>query len=235
MDLVLNTMSHLTTIGSVVAFVALVVQVFWTSLSKDPLLGPILNTTLVALESTKDVWKPILAGALVLVKPIVRALVLLIREGFRFALQAIRMLRAAGVDVSAALRQFAVTLSDFGSSVVIVARAVGKGLFYAFKGLSIVLSSVESVVTTVHRILFTSHKVTWEDLTMIAFPLGVVLGLLLITIWRSRPTRVKDSFSESTVPRRSSRLARKRAMLLSADLQTSVPSCAEPTPMPPNL
>lgn len=234
MDLVVNSMSSLMTYGSIVAVLAMVVQVFWSSLSKDPLLGPLLNTTLVALESTKGVWVPILNGALVLVKPIVRALLVVLREGIRYAVEAIRRLRAAGLDVSVALRQLALTLSEFGSSLLIVGRTLGKGLFYAFKGLSIVLSSVESVATTGYRILFSSHKVTWEDLTTIAFPLGVMVGLILVAIWRSRTRRPQKTVIPQ-LPRRSSRLERKRAMLLSADLASMLPPCTKPTLTAPNL
>ena len=230
MDLVLNSVSSLVTYGSIVALVAMVVQTFWSSLSKDPFLGPILNTTLVALESTKGVWMPILGGALALAKPFFKGLVLMIQSGIRLALQMVRMLRNAGMDVSVALRQFATTLSEFGSSVLVVGRTLGKGLFYAFKGLSLVLSSVESAVVTTHRVLFSSHQATWEDLVTIAIPLGVVLGLILITIWRSAPKRTP---TKEASPRRSSRLARKRAMLLSADLSLS--PCAKPTLTAPNL
>jgi len=244
MDLVVHTLSSVMTYGSIVALVAMVVQIFWDTLSKDPLLGPILNTTLVALESTKGVWMPIVSGALgvlipvsqfllVTLKPFVKGLVHGIREGLRLSLQTIYMLRRAGLDVSAALRQLAVTLSEFGSSVLIVGRTLSKALFYSLKGLSVVLSSVESALTATHRVLFSSHEVTWEDLVNIAIPLGIVMSLILIAMWRSAPRRQAER--KAFVPRRSSRLERKRAMLMSADLQSVLPSCAEPTLPSPNL
>lgn len=244
----------------------------WSIGMKIPLVQSIVNTTLVVLETTEGVWrpvlnstalilKPIVSTALVLLKPIgpfalvlgdsiVRGLVvigyvttLVLRELYGYVRDAIRILQKNGVSVQLALTNAFTNLKDLTLSLGTVVRAAGYFATRLVHAASFVVESFERVGSFTYNIIFEAHKLTWSDVTDVALPFFVVtciLGYLMVRAGLLRfpraapvPTDTKTMF-DINPPRRSSRLARKRAMLLSDDLGSALP-CDKTTPRAPNL
>lgn len=245
MDLV-ETTSYLLALSPLFAIVAVAFTMLWTSLMKEPLVQMAVNATLVVLETTEIVWKPVLSGilgvtlpigmlAVALLKPLVKGLLRIVSVLGPHILSLARTLRSVGIDLGFALKQMVTTLIEFASSLAIVMKAIGKGIYYAMTGLSTVITSVDRSLTVAKQLVFSPSSVTWDDLTTALLPFGVTLLIVLITIWRTRPARPSGKTSGPKAPRRSDRIARKRAMLLSGDLTPLLSPCQKAPAASPNL
>ena len=227
-------------------------QHLWSSWNSNPIVQSIVNTTLVVLETTEVVWKPVVNTSLVLVKPIVsfalqvlkplgplaviladnlvKALVIL---GFmitnaviivsRTIHSFVSFLQSAGLNVTSALQTFAHGTKEFASAISKIVYWAGYFLYEVVYSVSYLIDSCEQVGLFLYRIFFESHKVTWNDVYNISIPFFVVAALVSIVVWRATkgfrkpyaPEKKNDE--ECYMPRRSSRIARKRAMLLCSD------------------
>jgi hypothetical protein len=245
MDLVEVT-SYALVLSPLIALLGLGLKMVLTSLSKDPLVQAFLNTTLVALESTEIVWKPVVNGILVPaslyvlsgLKPIAKSLLRISVMAFQQTLSLLRTLRAAGLDLGVALRQMSASLIEFTSALGSIVKVIGKGVYYLVTGLGSALAAVEKSLTVVQQALFNPEAVSWEDLTSVLIPLGVMLTLLILTFWSTRPVRpARPGKGVKTLssPRRSNRIARRKAMLLSGESSPLFSPCKEASATPSNL
>lgn len=240
----------------------------WSIGMKIPLVQSIVNTTLVVLETTEGVWRPVLnisalvvmpivSTALVLLKPIgplalvlgdsiVRGLIvigyvttLVLREVYGYVRESIRMLQKNGVSLQLAVTNAFTNLKDLTLSLGTIVRAAGYFVTRIVHAASFVVESFERVGSFTYNIIFEAHKVTWSDVTDVATPFLVVSCILMYLMLRAglfrfsraapAPADTKTMF-DINPPRRSSRLARKRAMLLSDDLGSSLSlSCNKAT------
>jgi hypothetical protein len=234
----------------------------WTLAMTSPIVQSLMNTTLVALKATEDVWRPVLNSTAVLLKPIASmtlqllnpvgssALVILdqvakglvilgyvttvvlldIARGLR---KVFSWLQGTGISIQAAVGNAAMALKDLATSMVTLTKAAGYIASRVLYGATYVVDSFDRVGTFLHTVLFESHKLTWDDLYTVSIPFLVVsciVAYCLMRTYRSfacfRPTvSDKKSMFDIVAPRRSSRLARKRAMLSSDDLGFDFASC----------
>lgn len=203
--------------------------------STEMVWQPVVSTALIVL-------KPIIAFALAILKPfgplaliladnVVRALVLF---GFMTAhlvvtvssaiSSFIHFVESAGVNVTMGLTAVATGLKDFSYSLYTIVKGLSYVLLQFTSTLSLIIGSFEHMGSFLHRTLFQGHRVTWEELSELAVPFTVVSVILGIVAWRvmrrdAKPEAPhKKTDMEECVPRRSSRIARKRAMLLCSDV-----------------
>lgn len=196
----------------VVGVIALVNSLF-KKLTEDPIVGPIVNTTLVVLESTKAVWKPMLSGALAIIKPIVRALVLLVKSARDLILSVKASVLSALVWVKTNGGEASYYASEFVKAMYRIVKTLGKGLYYLSKGLGICIASFEQTREFL-GILFTNPSaITWNFFQENAFSLALtssLVGLLVWTLLERRKARQEEKAWKSSISRR-------RAFLYSED------------------
>jgi hypothetical protein len=156
-----------------------------------------------------------------------KALVLTTVNLFRFA--------NAVVNVTSS---FVVATKDFAVSLGTVTKALASVFVNLVHGFSYVVRSFEDVNAFLYKALFESHTVSWEDIYNISIPFVVVFSILAFLTYRanrSLTSETKKMDEEPFVPRRSSRIAKKRAMLLSADLGSLAPASKKTSFSTPNL
>lgn len=199
---------------------------------------PVVSTSLIIL-------KPLSAFALAVLKPfgplalavadnVVRAMVLFgivitraILTVGRSIQQFMNFTKTMGVDFAQSVQAVTLALKDFAVSFATIANWIGFLFFQTMKGVTFVLNSFDQSGTFFYRLMFEAHKLTWTDVYNISIPLMVVTSVLGLFVWRfsnafsSKPVALSKKFDdECTIPRRSSRLARKRAILICKDLDT---------------
>ncbi len=225
--------------------------------SASPLAQSILNTTLVVLETTEVVWRPIVNASLIVLKPfgplalvladsIVKAMVIfgyitamVIVEFIQMFRQCIRILQSAGMSVSTAVQNAYEVTKDFAFSLATLAKAFTYLTIRLVNTASYIVTSFEKVGDFLYTLVFEAHKVTWDDVYSISLPFLVVASIVGYVAWRSssscrRANVCEKKCEDIAVPRRSSRLARKRAMLLSSDVSPILASC-KATPRTPTM
>ena len=193
--------------------------------------NPYVNTSLVFLEKTNDVFLPLTntiltptIKAVVLLYNTLKPIILAILNVTRATLQKIRDM---GVSLSLVAQNVASTVLDFGKSLATVTKAVVQGTAYILKGFSIVIASFENLFTLGYRILFHTRELTWDDATSALIPLVVVGSTLGFFYWMKKPsatasaaTATAAAAETNSVLRRSPRIARKRSMFLCQDLSS---------------
>jgi hypothetical protein len=202
---------------------------------------PIVNTSLVIL-------KPILYFALMVLKPfgtlglvvLDKAFKGLVTVGFVTVHIVIGLVegvqsfmnytKSMGLDFANAVKSGAFVLKDFTLSLAKIIQWIGYALYQLIFGVRYLIDSCEQVGIFLHRLLFEAHKITWNDVYNISIPFLVVGSILGFFVWRiskkftSKPVDLSKKYDdEYGIPRRSSRLARKRALLTCQDL-SSFPS-----------
>jgi hypothetical protein len=227
-------------------------QPLWSLWVSNPLVQTVVNTTLVVLQNTELVWKPVLNASLVIIKPIaafalqvlkpfgplalvladnvVKGMVILGFMTTRLVLSTVRTIhsfvtymQSLGVNATHAIQSFVQGTTILAVSLVKIIHWVGYVLFQLVHGVSFLLESCEQVGTFLHRVVFESHKVTWNDVYNISIPFVVVAAMMGLIVWRSgalqrKPQALNKKIDdECNMPRRSSRIARKRAMMLCSD------------------
>ena len=200
-------------------------------LMANPLARAVFNTTLVVLESTELVWRPALKlslaviktfyNALVLVLPQVKALVL---NFINTTMAGIKKMQEMGVNVSQTLGAVLDRMGEFGDALIVLARGLTKLTFYLVRMMGSVVSAFEDVFAFGKKMMFEPNVLTMNDLYNIILPICIVASCISFLLWlKSSP---KSSKSVAVYqPRRSSRIARKRAMILTQDLSESLPAC----------
>lgn len=190
---------------------------------EHPFVKPIINTTLVVLKNTEVVWRPAINFAIMLSKPILKAIALILPivksivvYVVNVTVSAFRTAQSMGMSMANTFPVVAQGLKDIGESLVVLARGLGKLSYYVLRGVSLIVGSVESVFVFFKRVLFEAHLLTMADVYAVMMPFAIVLSLVAVLYWfRKSPSQ---PCNQTFQPRRSARIARKRAMLCSADL-----------------
>lgn len=191
-----------------------------------PVVTAVMNTSLVILENTKAVWKPVVAGGLVVLRkivgllrvvfPTVKALIVMLVNATAFLVQKAQSL---GMSLSTAFTTVLERFEEVGEAIVILARAVAKTGFYFLKSVSLVVTSFESVIGFAQQLVFAPSTITWNDLYNIMLPFAICFCMIALAYYRFRPSKAPVCREVEVAPlRRSSRIARKRAMLLCDDM-----------------
>ena len=213
------------------------------ALYENPLVKTLMNTTFVVLKTTEGVWRPTfdytvkLFKALMRLLPIVKATLLSL---VNFTMTAFRTAQSMGLSLSNAFPAFAQSVKEIAESLLVVARGLGQLSYYLLRAVSLVVGSVDSVLDFGKRLSFEPHRITAADVYDVMIPFGIVLSLLSMLYWlRKTPSAsqscVAVSVSPNVEPRRSSRLARKRSMLCSADVSDALSPCKKSSATAPNL
>ncbi len=196
--------------------------------TETPLVQAFVNATSVILKNTEVVWRPAVNLMLMLLGPFKGVLVATLRGVFKGLVLAVLHLVSFVQTLVNATSSFALATKEFALSLTTVVKALTNLFVSTVHGVSYVIQSFQDVNLFLYRALFESHTVSWDDLYNISVPFVVVLtvlGYLTYRANRSLRTEVKKIEEEPFVPRRSSRIAKKRAMLLSADLAPLAPAC----------
>jgi len=201
---------------------------------------PVLNTSLMVL-------KPIGALALTILKPfgplalqvadtLVRGMVLFGIIMTRIVLSVVRgtqhfvnVTKAFGANIVESLQAVTLALKDVTLSLATIVNWIGYLFFHTMKGITFVLDSFDQCGHFFYRLVFEAHKLSWNDVYNISIPFLVVSSILGLALWRlsnrfaSKPVALSKKFDdECVIPRRSSRLARKRAFLQCDDLNSTM-------------
>jgi hypothetical protein len=227
-------------------------QPLWSLWVSNPLVQTVVNTTLVVLQNTELVWKPVLNASLVVIKPIIAFALMILKPfgplalvladnlvrgmvivGFitaRLVLSTVRTIhsfitymQSLGVNATVAIQSFVQGTTILAVSLAKIVHWVGYVLYEVVYGVGFLLESWEQVGTFLHRVIFEGHKITWNDVYNMSIPFAVVAAMMGLIAWRSGVMRRKPQAlnkkidDECIMPRRSSRIARKRAMMLCSD------------------
>ena len=203
------------------------------ALMSNPLVSAAVNTTLVVLKTTEGVWRPAYNAtvkAVVFLAPILKSLIV---TTVNATIAFFKTAQSMGVSFTTAFPTVMVRIKELGEALVVIARTLGLTVYYMVKGLGFILGSVEYVLGFGKQILFEAHLLTAQDLYNVMLPFAVVLTTVMMVYWlRKTP----QPLMETPMPvRRSSRLARKRAMLYAQDLSDTFPSCKKPSATASNL
>lgn len=206
---------------------------------EHPLVQPILNTTLVILKTTEVVWRPAVDFAVVLLKPVLKALVRLApiaKDLVVFAINttvtAFRTAQKMGMSFASAFPAIAQGMKDVGEALITLVRGIGNMMYYFLRATSLIVGSVESVFVFGKRLVFEAHLLTVNDVYNVALPFLIVTSLIATLYWfRKAPQKSVQVFQ----PRRSSRLARKRAMMYASDISDALSSCKKSSTTATNL
>jgi hypothetical protein len=201
------------------------------SIITNPLTRAVLNTTLVVLESTEVVWRPLLNLTLMVIKPIYKTLVALLPQikavivsTVNMTIALVKNMQAMGLSISQAVSATLERMGEFGDALVILARTFTKAVFYTVRMLSSILGAFEEVFNFGKKAFFDPAHITMNDLYNVMLPFIVVSCCIGLVLWVKRASVGVKSVPVYQ-PRRSSRLARKRAMLLADNLSDSLPPC----------
>lgn len=208
--------------------------------STEVMWRPVLSMSLTIL-------KPIGAFALTILKPFgplalqvadafVRGMILF---GFLFTHTILTLVKgiqrfmnfakSMGADFVFSVQTMVSVLKDFTFSFAKIVNWVGYVFFQTMKGITFVLDSFDQCAQFSYRLLFEAHKVSWNDIYNISIPFFVVATIVGLALWRlsnrfaSKPVALSKKFDdECVIPRRSSRLQRKRAFLQCGDLDSTM-------------
>lgn len=127
-----------------------------------------------------------------------------------------------GTVLLVSFMQSLATLGEVGKAVQTILVAFATVLVYCARFINTLAGSFEAVQTVSKRLLFAHESLTWDEMTSLIFPVFVVGAVLGFLSWRLSARR--EAPKEKPL-RRSSRLARKRALLLS-DSSSLLPSAS---------
>ena len=195
---------------------------------------PFLDASLVIMKPIAtfalQVLKPFGPLALIVADNIVRGLVILGFMTTHLVLYTVSTLhtfvnymQSLGMNTTLALQSFVQGTTSLAVSLAKIFHWIGYVLYEVVYGAGFVIDSCEQVGLFLRRIVFEGHAVTWNDIYNISIPFVVVAVMVGFVLWRSgilqrkpyAPEKKNDD--ECIIPRRSSRIARKRAMLLCSD------------------
>jgi hypothetical protein len=200
------------------------------SIVSNPLVCSALNTISVVLNTTEIVWRPAwnasvlvsrqIVNGLQYVAPIVKSVIL---SGVNTTITLVRNAQALGVSFAVAFPTVMLRIKEVGEALLVIARSLGVVMYYTTKSVALVLGSVEHVFTFSKQLLFEAHLMTAEDLYNVMLPFAIVLCTIATLYWlRKSPV---PQTAQAFQPRRSSRLARKRAFLYAKDVSDALPAC----------
>jgi hypothetical protein len=195
----------------------------------NPLVASAINTISLVLNTTEIVWRPvwnaslmvskqILSGYLVLA-PILKSLIL---SGVNTTLTLVRTAQAMGVSFTTAFPIVMIRIKEVGEAFLVIGRSLGLAVYYVTKGVALLLGSVETLFLFGKQLLFEAHLMTADDFYNVMLPFAIVLSTIATLYWirkTPQPVQTRGAFQ----PRRSSRLARKRAFLCAQDVSDALP------------
>lgn len=207
----------------------------------NPIVSAAVNTTLVVLKNTELVWRPALNFAIAIIKPIVKALVLVFPQVkavvtvlVNQTVALVQFAQSMGMSLITSLTNILERMAELGDALIVVARGLGNVGYYGLRAAGTLVGSFESVFVFGKRVLFESHLLSVNDLYNVLMPMLTVLVVLAAVYWvRKGPSPQKSV--ETFQPRRSSRIARKRAMLCAADMSDALSPRKESSATSTNL
>lgn len=181
----------------------------------NPITAALVNTTLVVLENTKVVWKPIVNVGLILVNPIAPLIVftldtavkvmivfgyvtvLTVKKAATYINMTVMTIQQSGLGVGNAISNAVVTVKDVVVSFGTIMKALGSITVNIIKATSFVIQSFEHVSDFLYRSVFETRTITWNDMVNVAVPAFVVASILTLIFWRmSRMMVVKPIVKE---------------------------------------
>ena len=192
---------------------------------------PVVSTALIVL-------KPILSYALMILKPLGPMAVIVLDNAakamvifgymtahtvltvYKGIYNVVNFTHSMGVSITTSVQNSLIVMKDFSFSLAKIVKWIGYLAYQVVYGTSWLIDSCEQVGIFLRRMVFEAHTITWQDVYNISIPFAVVGAIVGYLAWRvyrthfykpSAPQKKVDE--EIFVPRRSSRLARKRAFL----------------------
>jgi hypothetical protein len=213
----------------------------YKNLMANPIFMAAVNTTLVVLKNTELVWRPALNFAIAIIKPIVKALAVIFPQVKAIVIvlvnqtvAAVQYARSMGMSLMTALTSIVERMGEVGDALIVVARGMGQVGYYGLRVAGTIVGSFESVFAFGKRALFEGHLLTANDLYNVMMPFFTVVAVLATVYWvRKGPSPQKCV--ETFQPRRSSRIARKRAMLCASDMSDALLPSKKSSPTTTNL
>lgn len=229
-------MLSVNTFSSVMMF-GLVSTAIMQLFTSNPLLHAFMNTTLVFLENTQAVWKPVVEFSLVVLKPFgplatlvldnaVKAMVVLgymtvvtVRKAVTYANSTLNLVKESGMSLSTALTNAALNIKDVVVSLGTLTNAVLSLTSRMIRTASYIVNSFEHVSDFLYRSVFETQTITWQDMVDVALPSLVVFFIASLLVWRlskmvgsikTPSSTFVDNSDLCTPVRRSSRLACKQ-------------------------
>jgi len=242
MDLIssLSPFQMLASIPLLVMLVPFVLDLY-KNLMANPIFVAAVNTTLVVLKNTELVWRPALNFAIAIIKPIVKALAVIFPQVkavvivlLNQTMAAVQYARSMGMSLMTALTSIVERLGEVGDALIILARGLGHAGYYGLRVGSMIVGSFETIFVFGTRALFESHLLTANDLYNVMMPFLTVLAVLA-TVYCFRKGSSPQKSVETFQHRRSSRIARKRAMVCAADMSDMLLPCKKSSATSTNL
>ncbi len=230
-------------------FVVSTVGVLMALWMENPFVQTFLNMTSVLLKNTEVVWKPVVTALAPLLKPLaplalllgkttVKALILVAEFISKLFVTVSEFTQSLGLNMTQTGKMILYGAKDLVSSLYTVTKALAFLIKNTLSGVSYVIDSFEMVGVFLRKLFFESHLVTWQDVMDIALPFAIVGVLISFVMYRAYTKFVKSDTScdnEMRVPRRSSRIARKRALLLCNDASDTAFACKKASAKAANL
>ena len=203
--------------------------------ASNPFAQALFNTTLVFLENTKVVWKPVVDFSLVVLKPFgpittivldntIKGMVLLgymtvvtVRKVVSYANTTLILVKESGISVGTAVTNAVTNIKDIVVSIGTLTNALASLTVRMIKTASYIVNSFERVSDFFYRSIFERQSVSWEQMVDLVLPFLVVVSIVSLLAWRfskvmgfTKTLTTVDN-REACVPvRRSSRLACKQ-------------------------
>ncbi len=204
-------------------------------LMSNPLISSAVNATLVVLKTTEGVWRPaynVTVRTILFLAPIVKSLIL---TTVNATIVFFRSAQAMGVSFASAFPTLMVRIKELGEALVVIGRTLGLTVYYMVKGLGFILGSVEYILGFGKQLLFEPHLLTAQDIYNVMLPFAVVLATTAAVYWLRKAPQPRMEAPMCVPVRRSSRLARKRAMMYAQDLSDALPPCKKTSATTSNL
>lgn len=243
--LTMDLMLSVNTISAIVIFSAIMKM-----LTSNPVTQALLNTTLVFLENTKEVWKPVVDVAAFVTKPLaplvllvldtaVKAMVVFgymtvttVRKVASYANMTLIFIKESGMSVGTAITNAVDNVKDVVVSLGTLSKALASLTVRMIKAASYVVNSFEQVSDFFYRSLFETSSVTYQDMVDVALPFVLVSCIMGLLAWRFSRLFVSTSkpnpiiLEEPCKPRRSARLAEQLSRL---NRKRAMMSCTDST------
>lgn len=212
---------------------------------------PLYNSSLLVLKPFSGALKPFGDVGLLFAEMSIRSMILMgyvtvvtVREAAKYLLQFALLTRDAGLSLTSSFGNAFVAIKEFTVAVFSLFRGFGYLTMNLVKSAGFVVNSFEAVSDFLYQFVFYPHTVTWSDISNIVFPFAIVATILGYVFWRSyrmlaSPVKLNVELQHpllednEPVLRRSSRIARKRALLSSHGLESF--SSEKPSSRTPNL
>lgn len=209
MDLVVSSFPYAVALSPLIAWGLLVLKSVWFIVSQHPVAEYLGNASMVVLETTAFVWFPILNALMGVAVPIALLLISLAET----AVEALQM----GLDTlwntahSLGLANLVPSGADFAKALYTVVRGFALSVYYSIKGLSLLFTTLETGIRGVKSLLLS------PELVKPLLPFAAAVFFIAVLWWAVDAGELRQEAEKPKIPlRRSSRLQRKRAMLLSS-------------------